>query len=155
AVVFVGLSNFATISGDTGAFELRGLPAGETTLEARLEGFAAGRATVRVPAGGAVEAVDRALAPAPGLRRGLVTGPVKAVGDTRPGGPVVVIEGSGLAATAGADGRYRIDGVPEGVYALLFLRDGFSPVRLAGVPVDAAQPFEAPLVTMRRIDPDD
>lgn len=154
-LVFVGLTGLATVTGDTGDFVLAGLPPGEIALEARLESFAAGRIVVTVPAGGVVEAVELPLAPAPEVRRGVLTGEVVAPGDVNPGGPVVIVEGTGLAVTAGAGGRYRLEGVPEGAWALLFLRDGFAPVRLPAVPVDATTPYQLPRVTLRRVDPID
>ena len=56
---------------------------------------------------------------------------------------LVVLEGTGMEATTGADGTFVIDGVPAGAYELTVTREAFapltSPVTVAGGATGAAQ----------------
>ncbi len=56
ASVSVENTNISTITGPTGAFELRGVPSGERALHVRLIGYLPRTVTVTVPVGGAVTA---------------------------------------------------------------------------------------------------
>jgi hypothetical protein len=151
-LVFVAYSDRLAVTGDDGSFSLSGLGAGEVVLEARLPGHAAGRVTVRVPAGAAAENVVIALAPVPSPRRGVLSGKVVLADGENAAGTLVLLEGTGLAVTVDPRGAWRFDAVPEDVYTLAFVREGYARLRVRAVPVDADLPSVVPDVTIRRMD---
>lgn len=100
-----------------GTFQLTGLPAGEVTVTAHLDGHRPAAATVVVS--GTEPAVADLLVQAAGTLHGTVTGPD---GRPVPGARVEVSTAAGeLAATAVSDelGGYEVTGLPPGDYSVV------------------------------------
>ncbi|HEY9230463.1 MAG TPA: SusC/RagA family TonB-linked outer membrane protein, partial [Gemmatimonadaceae bacterium] len=88
------------------------------------------------PSGQAVLIRQRDAAPKPVPVPGVITGRVtEGTGTTPVSGVTVVVQGTGLNAQTGEDGRYTIRGVQPGTYTIEARRLGFAPVTRNGVVV--------------------
>ncbi|HVR98468.1 MAG TPA: carboxypeptidase regulatory-like domain-containing protein, partial [Thermoanaerobaculia bacterium] len=107
-----------------GRYRLDGVAPGPRTLEARAEGYL--RAVRDVDVAGEMEGVDFTL------QKGLeISGRVvDDAGAPIPGATVMLFTGRGSfnaqPLSSGADGSFRIGGVPDGTYSLAARKDGYS-----------------------------
>lgn len=127
-------------SDSTGGFTLAGLSEGAYTLYASEGGYAgvyAGVATGSAP-------VSLWMTPA-----GSVTGTVAFEGGASPAGARVSVVGIPVSSVVGADGDYRLDGIPAGEgYAVVAAREGCTVALEEGVDVAPAQSCTPPVLTM-------
>ncbi|MEU6076232.1 carboxypeptidase regulatory-like domain-containing protein [Micromonospora sp. NPDC047074] len=108
------------VSAGDGSYALP-LQPGTWTLRLSAFGHQTVERTVTVAAGDA-PTVDITL---PVAASGTIEGTVRAVGGAPIAGATVTVQGTPLSGTTGADGTYRIAGVPAGSHSLLIRADGY------------------------------
>lgn len=113
-----------TTAAADGRFVFEGVAAGAYTAAASHDGYVAASATVTVAAG---EDATVALALAPVDEAGVIEGTI-AQGDcaTPIEGARVSTEPASVEATAAADGRYRLEGLAPGAYAVRAAAEGYA-----------------------------
>jgi hypothetical protein len=123
------------------------LPAGHWTLRASSFGYLDVSTAVDVAAGGVVNLpVELAAHPA-GTLAGTVTGPAGPVA-----GASIVVQGTPLSATTGADGAYAITGVPAGGWTVRVTATGHQAVtRTVTVSAGQTTTLDVTMVASRRV----
>ncbi|MDB5050292.1 MAG: Carboxypeptidase regulatory-like protein [Fibrobacteres bacterium] len=127
-LTLVGLSPEAgggTFTTDAdGRFSGDNLPAGNYSLSAAAEGYSDGKLPSLTLLSGALANAEIILTP----NRGVLAGTVKADGVAAANVTVVAnAYGVSRSALSGADGSYRIEKLPSGIYSLSAAQAGFSP----------------------------
>ena len=107
-----------------GRFSRDGLPAGTYGLTAGADGFTEGRiASLTVTAGGAANVEISLIA-----NRGVLAGTARQDGAVAADVPVTASAyGISRSSVSAADGKYRIEKLPAGVYSVSISRAGFTP----------------------------
>jgi hypothetical protein len=129
----------AASAGADGRFTIR-LPAGEYDLRATAGSAAGSLGGAALGAGGEVRGLTIRLGPAAVIEGDVVQG-----GRPRPGAAVLLLAHGATAVVArgaaGADGRFRFEGLAPGVHDVVALAPGATPVRVEGVTVASAGRF--------------
>lgn len=117
-------SDATTTTDAAGRFVFEGVAAGDYTVTATLDGYAAATATATVTAG---EDASVALSLSPEATAGVIEGTVARAADcTAPiAGARVVTEPASVEALSGSDGLYRLEGVAPGTYVVRATADGY------------------------------
>jgi len=116
--VLVAGTSVATLTDDTGAFTLRGVPTGSHDVVAALPGWLGARVSVKVRYAASTTVADLVLAKPP-KPTGSLRGTAKLSGETDSSGIVISLAGpvwSGVVTDA--SGKYAFDAIPDGPYTL-------------------------------------
>ncbi|MGV3620245.1 MAG: carboxypeptidase-like regulatory domain-containing protein [Archangium sp.] len=132
--VFLPESPVVTTTGDTGDFELNGLPEGDLSISFFAAGYEASSTRLTVRAGERVVLGEVQLQRSTTPQMSDVGCVIKTTtGVTLPGAKVSVANATSTFELNGSDGRYTRTGVPSGLYVLTARADGYRPLQLDNV----------------------
>ena len=143
------VENQKTVAANSdGSFEFADLPPGQYTLIAQCNGF---ELTREVPVTLTDEPVTAILV----LRekQSGVSGVVKLEESTVAvplAGTQVALSGTNYAGVTGSDGAFRLLGVPQGAYTLLCMRNGYKPLEVPNVQIEAGEVVDVGTLTLER-----
>jgi hypothetical protein len=143
------VENQTTVAANSdGSFEFADVPAGQYTLVAQCIGF---ELTREVPVTLANEPVTAILV----LRekQSGVTGIVKleeSPSEVPLAGTQVALSGTSYAGVTASDGAFRLLGVPQGAYTLLCMRNGYKPLEVPNVQVEAGEVVDVGTLLLER-----
>ncbi len=137
----------SVVTTSSGAYRFSAVPVGQYTVVAGRVGYTTATATdVTVRSKVTTTVLPLALAANPGT----ITGRVALEGGATPGGVAITLSGLGLTTTTGADGGYRLTGVPLGTYSITARKDTFDAATTPSLTVPAGGSVEAsPLLLAR------